>query len=353
MRLTGWNAAHLSFAGRVTLAQSVIQAMPIYAMQTTLLPSSVWNRIDKSCRRFIWDGNSKTPKMSIVGWDKVCLPKNHGGLGFKKLEAMNQALLMKINWGVISNSDKWWVKVICSKYGLDIGKLPLSLHDKPGSRIWMAIRKTWAATVHGARWSISFAWEIEDCSELAKRHIPVSNVCDRCGVSAEDILHVLRDCCCIKRIWIRLVLVCNHYTFFHSSLRDWLVANLHNKWKIVCNVPWECIFGVAVWRLWIWRNHFIFGGELVDNTTIYLDIMARANEIQRVNNPHISQQPRRKEMFIGWSPPPWPWCKLNTDGSYKNARDAGAGGILRDSFGYWILGFCMKIKESSVTVAEL
>lgn len=134
----------------------------------------------------------------------------------------------------------------------------------------------------------AFAWEIDDRSELGKRHILVSNVCDRCGVSAEDILHVLRDCCCIKRIWIRFVPACNHYTFFHSSLRDWLVANLHNKWKIVSNVPWECIFGVAVWRLWLWRNHFIFGGELVDSTTIYLDIMVRANEIQRVNNPHIS-----------------------------------------------------------------
>ena len=38
MRLTRWNAAHLSFAGRVALAQSVVQAMPIYAMQATLLP---------------------------------------------------------------------------------------------------------------------------------------------------------------------------------------------------------------------------------------------------------------------------------------------------------------------------
>ena len=66
MRLTGWNAAHLSFTGRVTLAQSVIQAMPIYAMQTTLLPSLVRNKIDKSYQRFIWDGNSKTPKMSMV-----------------------------------------------------------------------------------------------------------------------------------------------------------------------------------------------------------------------------------------------------------------------------------------------
>ena len=49
-RLTGWNVARLSLAGRVTLAQSVLQAMPVYAMQTTLLPPLVRHEIDKSCR---------------------------------------------------------------------------------------------------------------------------------------------------------------------------------------------------------------------------------------------------------------------------------------------------------------
>ena len=77
-------------------------------------------------------------------------------------------------------------------------------------------------------------------------------------------------------------------------------------------------------------------GKLVDNSTIYLDIMARANEIHRVNNSHMSQQPRRKEMFIGWQSPLWPWCKLNTDGSCKISRDAGASGVIRDFVGYWI-----------------
>ena len=130
MRLTGWNAAHLSFAGRVTLAQSVLQAMPIYAMKTTLLPSPVCYKIDKSCRRFIWDEKSKIHKMSIVGWDKMCLPKNYGGLGFKNLDVMNHVLLMKINCEIVSSSDKLWVKVLCSKYGVDPSNLTLSLHEK-------------------------------------------------------------------------------------------------------------------------------------------------------------------------------------------------------------------------------
>lgn len=161
---------------------------------------------------------------------------------------------------------------------------------------------------------------------------------------------------CVTRLLLyqeNLVQACNQYTFFHFSLREWLVANLYNKWKIVSNVLWECIFDVAMWRLWYWRNHFLFDGELVHNTKIYLDIMARAYAIQRVNNSNISQQPRRKEMFIGRSPPLWPWCKLNTDGSCKNTGDAWAGGVLRDSFSYWVSGFCMKIGESSVTMAEL
>ena len=81
--------------------------------------------------------------------------------------------------------------------------------------------------------------------------------------------------------------------------------------------------------------------------------MARANEIHRVNNSSISQQPRKKEILIRWLPPPWPWCKLNTDGSCKNAWEAGAGGVIRDSVGHWISGFGMRIGESSVLMAEL
>ena len=402
--------------------------------------------------------------MSMVGWDIICMPRNHGGLGFKKLDVMNHALLMKLTWEVVSNSDKLWVKVFCSKYGLDPGNLPLSLPDKQGSRIWMTIRKTWADTMHGARWSVcdgvrtwfwldcwvtkqeplinfalqpisheiinaivseflnehggwnwlrfehllpnyilmqiasvmppasqlgidkicwsfdprgvftvrstydsicrqnlaiqdeawSLAWswkgpqsihlflwqimhgKLKTHGELSRCHIPVSMACDRCGASIEDILYALRDCHCIKQVWLRLVPEGDYHSLFHVNLRDWIVANLQNKLKFVSHIPWECVFGVAVWRLWLWRNHFMVEGKLVDSSAINMDIMARANEIHRVNNSHMSQQPRRKEMLIGWQPPPWPWYKLNTDGSVRNSWDAGAGGVIRDSVGHWI-----------------
>lgn len=80
--------------------------------------------------------------------------KKHGGLGFKKLDVMNHALLMKLTWEIVSNLDKLWVKVFCSKYGLDPGNLPYSLPEKAGSRIWMAVRRTWSATMQGARWAV-------------------------------------------------------------------------------------------------------------------------------------------------------------------------------------------------------
>lgn len=51
-RLNGSNAKLLSLAGRVTLAQSVLQALPVYSMQTTRLPNGITNKIDQACRAF-------------------------------------------------------------------------------------------------------------------------------------------------------------------------------------------------------------------------------------------------------------------------------------------------------------
>lgn len=62
-RLDGWKTNLLSMAGRVTLAKAVLNAIPFYRMQTTVLPKGVCQEIEKKIRRFIWgshtDGHHK------------------------------------------------------------------------------------------------------------------------------------------------------------------------------------------------------------------------------------------------------------------------------------------------------
>jgi hypothetical protein len=53
-KLASWKASQLSFAGRVTLAKSVIEAVPIYPMMSSKIPKSCLEDIQKMQRQFIW-----------------------------------------------------------------------------------------------------------------------------------------------------------------------------------------------------------------------------------------------------------------------------------------------------------
>ncbi|KAL9440886.1 hypothetical protein AB3S75_019544 [Citrus x aurantiifolia] len=103
-KLSGWNAMHLSLAGRITLAQLVIQAIPIFAMQTTRIPHGILDKIDRISRRFIWGSKNGSRKLSLINWKMIYSPKVEGGIGFKNLTNMNNALLMKIGWNVLTSS---------------------------------------------------------------------------------------------------------------------------------------------------------------------------------------------------------------------------------------------------------
>lgn len=115
-RLSTWKAKTLSFAGRITLTQSVLQALPTYVMQSAYLPRHVCEEIDKKCRRFVWGEMERDRHIHMVNWQRLCTPKAWGGLGLRSARQINQASLMKAGWHMIARREDMWVEVVRSKY---------------------------------------------------------------------------------------------------------------------------------------------------------------------------------------------------------------------------------------------
>ena len=57
--------------------------------------------------------------------------------------------------------------------------------------------------------------------------------------------------------------------------------------------------------------------------------------------------------WVGWSPPPYGWVHLNTDGCAKDKEKmAGGGGVLRDHDGHWLGGFSVRLGFCTAVEAE-
>ena len=100
-RLTRWTARKLSLAGHNALINSVLCSIPMYAMQTTLLPVSLYDDIDKAIRKFLWGSYGSEKKLHYVNWLEVCRPKSEGGLAIKPTRQVNKAFMVKLGWGLL------------------------------------------------------------------------------------------------------------------------------------------------------------------------------------------------------------------------------------------------------------
>lgn len=138
-KLTSWKASTLSFDGRVTLAQSSLSNIPGYTMQTCSIPMAVCEEAERICRDFIWGSSPTRRKCHLISWEKLCKPKNAGGLGFRSLCTLNMAHMMKLGWQVVANPEKLWVQAMRSKYRCGSQTMPDMVIRSRSSHAWRAI----------------------------------------------------------------------------------------------------------------------------------------------------------------------------------------------------------------------
>jgi hypothetical protein len=86
----------MTYTGRLTLLNSVINSLPMFAMCSLKVPITIFIHFEKSGRQFLWaDKEDRIQGKCLANWDMVCRTKDLGGLNVINLRIHNKALLTR------------------------------------------------------------------------------------------------------------------------------------------------------------------------------------------------------------------------------------------------------------------
>jgi hypothetical protein len=130
-RLGCWANHFISLGGRITLLNSVLNAIPIFYLSFLKIPILVWKKICRIQREFLWGRRGSRKKINWIKWDVVYQPKSLGGLGVRDIRAVNISLLAKWRWRLLHDDQVLGKEVLKGKYGeLVIGSVELGEESK-------------------------------------------------------------------------------------------------------------------------------------------------------------------------------------------------------------------------------
>ncbi|XP_072071801.1 uncharacterized mitochondrial protein AtMg00310-like [Arachis hypogaea] len=85
-------------------------------MNVVLFPKGFCDCLSKRIAKFWWAPSGKERGVHWKSWDKVCISKKDGGIGFKDLYSQNIAHLAKQAWRILENPKAIWVQVLKAIY---------------------------------------------------------------------------------------------------------------------------------------------------------------------------------------------------------------------------------------------
>ncbi|CAN1164267.1 Putative ribonuclease H protein At1g65750 [Linum perenne] len=347
-KLTGWKAKSLSLAGRVTLAQSVLTSIPAYVMQTAVIPVTTCDAIDRQIRNFVWGSTDEARRVHLVSWDRICTPKEDGGLGLKMAKFLNRAYMTKLSFIFFQEPDRLWVKVLQSKYFKEsaaeiidcvVGMLPPKADS--GEDLWV-----WGGEADG-RFSIKSAYNLIYSHPGALNPQSWKTIWSWKGPNRTRLF-----------LWLAIQekLLTNSERLKRQmtplgtcGFVDWLCRGLQSKDGL--------LFRITCWQIWRARNERIFSNAsaLAPSVAFRAANWSRTVVSTSQKNSNLLGVSRARQMVdVAWDPGPEDWVTCNSDGSADPATGkAAAGGLVRDANGKCLLAFTMNTGNCSVTRAEL
>ncbi|XP_024172126.1 uncharacterized protein LOC112178168 [Rosa chinensis] len=130
-KLISWRPKILSIGGKELLINMVAQTPPNYVMNCYALPKSLCDDLQQLCCQFFWGNSDDRRRIHWRSWERMCLPKEQGGMGFKYLHAYNLAMLAKQGWRLLTNPNSLVAQVFKAMYCLYGSFLTADMGERP------------------------------------------------------------------------------------------------------------------------------------------------------------------------------------------------------------------------------
>jgi hypothetical protein len=225
-RISSWSVKLLSFSGRLQLIQSVLNSIQMFWSSIFILPKKVVKAIEQRFNQFLWKGQEGGRGGIKVSWDQVCLPKQEGGLGLKKVEDWNKAAVMKHIWNLFTQAGSLWVAWIHSELlkGRSFWTVKIPQDCSWGWRKLLKLRHLRVKQIEVNWWKLvwftnaipkhSFiGWltirnRLVTKDRLLQWGLGVDPMCLFCRQNLEDRDHLFFKCPFTNRIWKNIMGLC-------------------------------------------------------------------------------------------------------------------------------------------------
>lgn len=210
-QLTNWKCTSLNKAGRATLITTTLNSIPTYWFQLFRAPKMVINQLDRISRDFYRNENPTAEvhkrRLHNIGWNKLILPKDLGGLGMMNLDLKNLTLLSKWKWKLMHDRKNLWNKIVVGKYGRGgtiLNGRESSVDFRKLSEIMQSIKRTSTDSHNGSFLTNNFHWKIKDGSlvDFWKDSWHSTGILE---VQFNDLFILVREKCCtlkeMKQDW--------------------------------------------------------------------------------------------------------------------------------------------------------
>ncbi|WZZ51140.1 hypothetical protein YC2023_051247 [Brassica napus] len=158
--VNGWTGRWLSKGGKEVLIKSILLSLPTYVMSTFLLPLEICENLASAIAQFWWSSNPPKRGIHWAKWEKVCLPREEGGIGFRMIHEFNLALLAKQLWRLVQFPDSLVARVLRGRYYRLSSPLRVNTASSP-SYVWTSISAAREFLLLGTRQKIHSGYEVK------------------------------------------------------------------------------------------------------------------------------------------------------------------------------------------------